>query len=704
LNKFPKVSRLLGSSMKSVGEVMAIGRKFEEALMKAMRMVDPSFEDLSKFLTFENYQEELSYPSDRRIFAIFKAFSEKMSIEKINDLTKIDNWFLHKLHNIYKTSIDLASCDLKHLSRDKFYAAKTLGISDAQIASLTKSSFNEVRKERQRLSILPVVKQIDTLAAEYPAKTNYLYLTYNGTENDVSADRDSVIILGSGAYRIGSSVEFDWCAVNATRTVRKEGKKAIMINYNPETVSTDYDECDKLYFEEISLESVLDIYEYEDASGAIVSVGGQTPNNIATKLFANGVKILGTSPQNIDKAEDRFKFSKLLDTIGIKQPDWRELTSFEDALSFCKDVEYPVLIRPSYVLSGQAMNVAHNEQDLKKFLTEATDISSEHPVVITKFITGAKEIEFDAVSDRGEVLAYAISEHVENAGVHSGDATLVLPPQKLYIETIRKLKKIGKAISEALEITGPFNIQFIAKDNELKVIECNLRASRTFPFVSKVYDINFIEIATKAMLGKRPPKVEKSVFDLDYVAVKAPQFSFTRLHGADPVLGVEMASTGEVASFGDDLEEAFLKALLSTHFKLPKKSVLLSTGPLADKVSFLESTKVLISLGLTIYATPGTADFLTENGVQSTKLHFPLDEIKPNVVDYLREKKIDLVINIPKNFEKDELTNGYIIRRAAVDFAIPLITNLQVARLFVRSLEKQEQVQKATTWRSFIEG
>jgi carbamoyl-phosphate synthase large subunit len=567
--------------------------------------------------------------------------------------------------------------------------AKQRGFSDTQIAILTKSNELEVRTKRKKLGIIPVAKQIDTLAAEYPAKTNYLYLTYNGFTDDIEfKEKNKVVVLGGGAYRIGSSVEFDWCCVNSVSTLRNMKYKTILINCNPETVSTDYDICDKLYFDELTLERVLDIYEKENPRGVIVSMGGQIPNNLVLPLHKSDVKILGTSPLNIDGAENRHKFSQLLDNLGVDQPEWKELTSLEQAEKFAGKVGYPVLIRPSYVLSGAAMSIALSKTELKQYLKKASEINKDYPVVISKFITGAKEIELDGVGSKGNLFCYAISEHVENAGVHSGDATMVLPPQRTYLETMRRIKIISKQIAKSLRITGPFNIQFIAKDNDVKVIECNLRASRSFPFVSKVLKINFIDIATKLIMGKQVPSIDRSSFDLDYVGVKAPQFSFTRLKGSDPVLGVEMASTGEVACMGDDFNEAYLKSFMSVGLKFPKKTILLSTGPIDSKAEFLEYTKMLDNMGYKFYATKGTADFMEANGVNAEVLHWPLDEKEPNTLTYITDRKIDLVINIPKNIEKEELDNDYLIRRKAVDFDVPLITNLQLAKRFVEAIDR----------------
>ena len=690
LQKFRRVSSNIGSEMKSVGEVMAIARSFEEALQKAIRMLDIGMPGLAcSKLEFNDLEKEIKEPTDKRMFAIAEAIRRGYSIDKLHELSKIDPWFLHKIKNIIGLEHKISRYKLEDLPPQLLREAKQKGYSDAQIAMLTGSTELDVRKRRKALGIVPSVKQIDTLAGEYPAETNYLYLTYNGCGDDIDFnDKNQVIVLGSGPYRIGSSVEFDWCCVNSVVTLRKMNYKAIMINCNPETVSTDYDICDKLYFEELTFERVLDIYEKEHPIGVIVSMGGQIPNNLALPLYNAGVRVLGTSPVDIDRAEDRHKFSQLLDELGIDQPEWKELTSISEAAQFADKVGYPVLIRPSYVLSGAAMSIALSEDELKEYLKKASEVSKEHPVVISKFITRAKEIEIDAVARNGELYCYAISEHVENAGVHSGDATMVLPPQRTYLETMRRIKIITRKIAKALNISGPFNIQFIAKDNDVKVIECNLRASRSFPFVSKVLKLNFIELATRIIMGKSVPKIDRSSFDLDYVGVKAPQFSFRRLKGSDPILGVEMTSTGEVACLGDDFNEAFLKSLLSVGFKLPKKAILLSTGPIDSKAELLESTRILKKMGFKLYATRGTADFLKANGIEAVPLYWPLENKEPNTVSYIADGKIDLVINIPKNIEKEELDNDYLIRRAAVDFGVPLITNVQLAKRFVEAISK----------------
>lgn len=698
LQKFKHVSFEIGSEMKSVGEVMAIGRKFEEVLQKAIRMLGMNLHGLiGNSLKFENLEKELRKPTDKRLLVIVEAIKRGFSIEKIHELTRIDKWFLHKIGNVVETEKQLLEYKIEKVPAALIKKAKQEGFSDFQLAKLLfKDSLKmeerllQVRNLRKSFNIIPVVKQIDTLAAEYPAKTNYLYLTYNGEDDDLEFNsKKNIIVLGSGAYRIGSSVEFDWCCVNSVLALKKLGYSTTMINYNPETVSTDYDVCDRLYFDELSFERVLDIYEKENPLGIILSMGGQIPNNLAMKLHRQNARLLGTSPLNIDKAEDRHKFSGMLDTLDIDQPAWIEAKTIGEAEKFAKKVSYPVLIRPSYVLSGAAMSIASDKKGLEQYLQKAADVSKEHPVVISKFITDAKEIEIDAVAQNGEVIIYAISEHIENAGVHSGDATIVLPPQFTYLETIRKIKDTTKSIAKALEITGPFNIQFIAKDNQIKVIECNLRASRSFPFVSKVTKYNFIEFATKAMLGM-DIRGKYNTLDLDYVGVKAPQFSFSRLHGADPVLSVEMASTGEVGCLGNDINEAFLKSLLSVGFTVPRQNILLSTGPIKSKAHLLEGIRKLESTGFTLYATEGTSKFLSDNGIQTTTLHWPLDKQEPNALTYLQERKIDLVINIPKSLEEQELTNDYLIRRKAVDFNIPLLTNAQAAKLFIESICKKK--------------
>jgi len=690
LQKFKLVSTQLGSEMKSVGEVMAIGRNFEEALQKAIRMLDIGMNGfVCNELKVNNLKNEISTPTDRRIFSLSEALDKGYSVDEINNLSSIDRWFLFKMKNIVNVKKELSKYTIDNLPAETLRKAKQKGFSDKQIAILCGADEAVVRAKRQKENIIPVVKQIDTLAAEFPAKTNYLYLTYNGTEDDIELkESNQVVVLGGGAYRIGSSVEFDWCCVNSVLTLNKLHYKTIMINYNPETVSTDHDICHKLYFEEMTLERVLDIYEKENPVGVIVSMGGQIPNNLAIPLHKKGVKIIGTSPEQIDNAENRHKFSRILDELLIDQPDWKELTDLESAKKFAHAAGYPVLIRPSYVLSGAAMSIVLSENELEEYLKKASDISSEHPVVISKFITNAREIEVDAVAEKGKLFCYAISEHVENAGVHSGDATIVLPPQRTYLETMRRVKIITREIADKLEITGPFNIQFIAKDNAVKVIECNLRASRSFPFVSKVLKINFIDIATRLMLEEKVAKIDKSSFDLDFVGVKASQFSFTRLKGSDPVLGVEMSSTGEVACLGDDFNEAFLKSLLSTGFHIPRKGVLLSTGNLREKAEFLEEVKTLANMGLKFYGTPKTAEFYSKNGVEVEPLNRPFDKSEPSILTSLSEGKIDLVINIPKTTDKEELDSDYIIRRKAVDMNIPLITNIQFAKRFVKSLRQ----------------
>jgi len=690
LQKFKQVSTQLGSEMKSVGEVMSIGRTFEEALQKAIRMLDIG---MSGFfggdVALTDIDNNIATPNDKRMFVIAKALRVGYTVDRIHELSKIDKWFLYKMKNIIDIESKLVNYSLSTITPEILTQAKKTGFSDKQIALLINSDEFDVRNKRKLFNITPVVKQIDTMAAEYPAQTNYLYITYNGSENDITREKEeSIIVLGGGAYRIGSSVEFDWCCVNSVLTLNKLDYKTIMINYNPETVSTDHDICDKLYFEEMSLERVLDIYEIESPLGIIVSMGGQIPNNLAMKLKNTGCNIIGTDPTNIDKAEDRNKFSDILDKLGIDQPEWEELTDLESAKTFAKKVNYPVLIRPSYVLSGAAMSIVLTEEELEEYLKKASDISQEHPVVISKFITDAREIEVDAVSNNGKLFCYAISEHVENAGVHSGDATIVLPPQRTYLETMRRVKIITKQVAEAFEITGPFNIQFIAKDNEVKVIECNLRASRSFPFVSKVLKLNFIDIATRLMMGEKIAKVDKSSFDVDYVGVKASQFSFTRLKGSDPIVGVEMSSTGEVACLGDDFNEAFLKSLFSTGFKIPEKGILLSTGTLKEKAEFLNELKTLKEMGLKFYATKGTADFYRNNGINMEILNRPFDNAEPGIINYLENGKIDLVINIPKTDERVELDSDYIIRRRTIDLNIPLITNIQFAKRFVKALKK----------------
>lgn len=698
LAKFHGVDREIGSSMKSVGEVMSIGRTFEEAFQKGLRMIQQGMHGFvgNKELYTNNLEKDLSDPTDRRVFFLGQAFEQGYTIDRIHELTKIDKWFLQKLQRIMNLAKELEQCKTENIPFDLLKELKQTGFSDYQIARIVaeKSDVEKVaeriRKYRKAVGIVPVVKQIDTLAGEFPAQTNYLYLTYNGCANDVSytGDHRSVVVLGSGAYRIGSSVEFDWCSVNALNTVRKQGLRSVMINYNPETVSTDYDMCDRLYFDELSYERVLDIIELENPMGVIVSVGGQIPNNLAVRLDEAGVHLMGTSAKSIDNAEDRHKFSSMLDDLGIDQPAWKELTSLDEVNGFVDAVGFPVLVRPSYVLSGAAMNVCSNKEELEQFLQLATDVSSKHPVVVSSFIENAKEIEIDAVAKDGDIVAYAISEHVEFAGVHSGDATIQFPPQKLYIETVRRIKRVARDIAKALDITGPFNIQFLAKDNEIKVIECNLRASRSFPFVSKVLKLNFIEMATKVMLGIDVEKPEKSEFELDYVGIKASQFSFTRLQKADPVLGVDMASTGEVGCIGHDFNDALLTAMLSVGYRIPEKTVMVSSGPAKSKVQLLEPCRLLKEKGYTIFATGGTHKFLTENNVDATYVSWPDEDGPHKVMDMIRSKSFDLVINIPKNLTKRELTNGYQIRRGAIDFNIPLLTNARLASAFIQAFCK----------------
>ncbi|WP_321436977.1 carbamoyl-phosphate synthase (glutamine-hydrolyzing) large subunit [uncultured Bacteroides sp.] len=695
LGKFHGVDRELGSSMKSVGEVMAIGRTFEEAIQKGLRMIGQGMHGFveNKELVIEDIDKSLHEPTDKRIFVISEAFKAGYTIDQIHDLTKIDKWFLQKLMNIVRTANELESKNsLQSVSAELLKKAKVQGFSDFQIARAIwndggdmEQAMNKVRDYRKSLNIVPVVKQIDTLAAEYPAQTNYLYLTYSGIANDVTylGDHRSIVVLGSGAYRIGSSVEFDWCGVNALNTIRKEGWRSVMINYNPETVSTDYDMCDRLYFDELTFERVMDILELENPHGVIVSTGGQIPNNLAMRLDEQNINILGTSAKSIDNAEDRNKFSAMLDRIGVDQPRWRELTSMEDINDFVAEVGFPVLVRPSYVLSGAAMNVCSNQEELERFLQLAANVSKKHPVVVSQFIEFAKEVEMDAVADKGEIIAYAISEHIEFAGVHSGDATIQFPPQKLYVETVRRIKRISKQIAKELNISGPFNIQYLARENDIKVIECNLRASRSFPFVSKVLKINFIELATKIMLGLPVEKPEKSLFELDYVGIKASQFSFSRLQKADPVLGVDMASTGEVGCIGDDSSCAILKAMLSVGYKIPKKNILLSTGTAKEKTDMLAAARLLIEKEYNIFATGGTHKVLVENGIPSTLVYWPSEEGTPQALDLLRNKEIDMVVNIPKNLTEGELDNGYKIRRAAIDLNIPLITNPRLASAFI---------------------
>ena len=700
LSKFQGVSREIGSSMKSVGEIMSIGRTFEEVIQKGIRMIGQGAHGFvaNKEIVVKDIEKALNQPTDNRIFVISKAFNAGYTVDQIHDLTKIDRWFLEKLYNIIITGKELMALNsTEKLGYDLLKKAKRQGFSDFQIARLVLKELNaqdsdasllEIRKYRKSLGILPVVKQIDTLAGEYPAKINYLYLSYSGDKHDIefADDKKSIIVLGSGAYRIGSSVEFDWCSVNALTTIQKCGWRGVMINYNPETVSTDYDMCDRLYFDELTFERVLDIHDLENPHGTVVSVGGQIPNNLALKLDANGVNILGTQAKYIDNAEDRHKFSSMLDELEIDQPKWKELSTMSDVYEFVDKVGFPVLVRPSYVLSGAAMNVCSNKVELEQFLNLAANVSKKHPVVVSEFIQNAKEIEFDAVADKGEVIAYAISEHIEFAGVHSGDATIQFPPQKLYIETARRIKKIARKIAQALQITGPFNIQFLAKDNAIKVIECNLRASRSFPFVSKVLKINFIELAAKAMIGEPYEIPNKSAFDLDYVGIKASQFSFARLLKADPVLGVDMASTGEVGCLGDDTNEAILKSMLSVGYRIPEKNILLSTGDAKQKAELLDAAKALAEKGYNLFATGGSWKYLVENNIPATRVYWPTEpSMEPQAMDMLTNKQIDMVVNIPKNLTKEELENGYKVRRAAVDFNIPLITNARLASAFINA-------------------
>ena len=706
LGKFHGVDKELGSSMKSVGEVMAIGRTFEEALQKGLRMIGQGMHGFveNKELVIADIDKALREPTDKRIFVISKAFRAGYTVDQVHELTKIDKWFLEKLMNIMHTSKELEqwSKNHKHIAElpiELLQKAKRQGFSDFQIARAIgfegdmEDGILLVRNYRKSVGILPVVKQIDTLAAEYPAQTNYLYLTYSGIANDVKylGDKKSIVVLGSGAYRIGSSVEFDWCGVQALNTIRQEGYRSVMINYNPETVSTDYDMCDRLYFDELTFERVMDILELENPHGVIVSTGGQIPNNLALRLDAQNVPILGTSAKSIDNAEDRDKFSAMLDRIGVDQPEWRALTSLEDINAFVAKVGFPVLVRPSYVLSGAAMNVCSNQEELERFLELAANVSKKHPVVVSQFIEHAKEVEMDAVAQNGEIIAYAISEHIEFAGVHSGDATIQFPPQKLYVETVRRIKRISREIARELNISGPFNIQYLAKDNDIKVIECNLRASRSFPFVSKVLKINFIELATKVMLGIPVQKPDKNLFDLDYVGIKASQFSFNRLQKADPVLGVDMASTGEVGCIGSDTSCAVLKAMLSVGYRIPKKNILLSTGSLKQKVDMMDAARMLVRKDYKLFATGGTYKALSDAGIECTRVLWPSEvgtdgtDSIPQALDMLHRKEIDMVVNIPKNLTTGELSNGYKIRRAAIDLNIPLITNARLASAFIQA-------------------
>lgn len=697
LSKFRGVDKELGSSMKSVGEVMAIGRNFEEAIQKGLRMIGQGMHGFveNKELEIKDIEAALREPTDKRIFVISKAMHKGYTVDQIHELTKIDHWFLYKLKHIIDVDEQLKNCNINTLDKTLLHTAKIYGFTDFQIARAVgledevdnmHKAVLVVRQLRKSYGILPVVKQIDTLAAEYPAQTNYLYVTYSGVDSDIKfeTDRKSVIVLGSGAYRIGSSVEFDWCGVQALNTIRKQGYRSIMINYNPETVSTDYDMCDRLYFDELTFERVMDIIDLETPHGVIVSTGGQIPNNLAVYLDAENVSILGTKAKDIDNAEDRAKFSAMLNDIGVNQPEWRALTSMADIQEFVDRVGFPVLVRPSYVLSGAAMNVCSNNDELERFLKLAANVSEDHPVVVSKFIEHAKEIEMDAVARNGEIMAYAISEHIEFAGVHSGDATIQFPPQKLYVETVRRVKRISRQIAKALHINGPFNIQFMARDNDILVIECNLRASRSFPFVSKVLKLNFIDLATKIMLGIPVEKPSKNLFDLDYVGIKASQFSFNRLQKADPVLGVDMSSTGEVGCIGEDTYTALLKSMLSVGQRIPAKNILLSTGGAKQKAEMLDAAKMLKDHGYNLFATGGTSNYLTENGIDNTLVYWPSDEGKqPQALDLLHKKKIDMVVNIPKDLTPRELTNGYKIRRASIDLNIPLLTNSRLASAFI---------------------
>ena len=696
LGKFRGVDRELGSSMKSVGEVMAIGRTFEEVIQKGLRMIGQGMHGFvdNKEIKIDNVDEALREPTDKRIFVIEKAFKAGYTIDQIHDLTKIDRWFLQKLYNIHKTDQELHACtSINVLDNELMRKAKIQGFTDFQIARAVgmeqdmdiEKAIMAVRARRKQAGIVPVVKQIDTLAAEYPAQTNYLYVTYSGIAHDIQFEHDkrSVVVLGSGAYRIGSSVEFDWCGVQALNTIRREGYRSIMINYNPETVSTDYDMCDRLYFDELTFERVMDIIELEMPYGVIVSTGGQIPNNLAMRLDAENVNLLGTQARYIDNAEDREKFSEMLNRIGVDQPEWSALTSMDDIQQFISRVGFPVLVRPSYVLSGAAMNVCSNQEELERFLKLAANVSKKHPVVVSRFMQHAKEVEMDAVAKDGEIIAYAISEHIEFAGVHSGDATIQFPPQKLYVETARRIKKISKQIAKELHISGPFNIQFLAKENDIKVIECNLRASRSFPFVSKVLKINLIELATRIMLGLPVEKPAKSLFDLDYVGIKASQFSFNRLQKADPVLGVDMASTGEVGCLGEDSRTALIKSMLSVGHRIPKKNILLSTGDGKQKSEMLAACQMLQAHGYTLYATGGTSRYLTENGIKNNLVYWPSEEGHPQAIDMLHNHEIDMVVNVPKNLSSGELSNGYKIRRAAIDLNVPLITNARLASAFI---------------------
>lgn len=715
LTKFAGVSRNIGSSMKSVGEIMSIGQSFEEVIQKGLRMIGQGMHGFvgNREMTFENVEEALSNPTDLRIFAIADAFEKGYSVEKIEELTKIDKWFLEKLENIFQYSRVLSTFNkIEELPKDVLEEAKRLGFSDFQIARFVENpqgtlekDLLRVRTHRKSFDIRPTVCRINTVASENPEKTNYLYFTYGAKDafTPTKSDAETVVVLGSGAYRIGSSVEFDWCSVNAVQTARKLGYQSVMVNYNPETVSTDYDMCDRLYFDELTFERVLDVIDIESPKGVIVSVGGQIPNNLAIRLHRQDVQILGTAASDIDRAENRHKFSAMLDRLGIDQPRWKELTSFDEIDAFVEEVGFPVLIRPSYVLSGAAMNVCYDKEQMHEFLQMAANVSKEFPVVVSSFLLNAKEIEFDAVAKNGEVVEYAISEHVEFAGVHSGDATLVFPAQKIYFETMRRIKKISKQIAKELNISGPFNIQYLAKNNDIKVIECNLRASRSFPFVSKVLKRNFIETATRIMLDAPYSKPDSSVFDLEHIGVKASQFSFSRLHNFDPILGVDMSSTGEVGCIGDDFNEAILKAMLSVGYIVPKKGILISSGAAKSKVDLLEACKLLHEKGYELYASHGTQKFLEENGVKATDVNWPDEEGDVNIKTMIADKCFDLVINIPKNVTKRELTNGYIIRRSAVDYNIPLITNARLASAFIKSFcTLKPEDMKIKSWEEYV--
>ncbi len=717
LTKFAGVDREIGSSMKSVGEIMSIGKSFEEIIQKGLRMIGQGMHGFvgNRDLEFGDLDKELSHPTDLRIFAIAAALEKGYTVERIEELTKIDIWFLNKLKNIVDyTKVIAKYSKIEDIPADVMREAKRLGFSDFQIARYCENPSGNMEKEilrvrasRKKNNIVPAVRRINTVASEHPELTNYLYMTYGATEHSIDyhfKNEKSIVVLGSGAYRIGSSVEFDWCSVNAVQTARKLGYKSIMINYNPETVSTDYDMCDRLYFDELSYERVLDVLDLETPKGVIVSVGGQIPNNLAMKLHRQNVPILGTSPVSIDRAENRHKFSAMLDQLGIDQPRWKELTSFDEIDAFIDEVGFPVLIRPSYVLSGAAMNVCHNKEQMHTFLKAAAKVSKEYPVVVSVFMQEAKEIEFDAVAKNGKVIEYAISEHVEFAGVHSGDATLVFPAQNIYLETARRIKRISKKIAEELNISGPFNIQFLAKNNDVKVIECNLRASRSFPFVSKVLKRNFIETATKIMLDVPVETPDSSTFDIDYVGVKASQFSFARLHKADPVLGVDMSSTGEVGCIGADFEEALLTSMISVGYPIPQKGILVSSGDVRGKVELLDSCKMLAAKGYKIYATEGTQKFLGDHGIQATAVCWPDEESngKENIAKLMSSHQIDLVINIPKDHTKRELTNGYKIRRSAIDHNIPLLTNARLASAYIRALSIKSMADiKIKTWQEY---